>query len=201
MARPSMRPASRSTLLPRRRWSRKVEAAVETEISRIQREGVDADELEKAKKRLVRSMIFEQDSPASMANMYGSSLTTGSTVRGCPAVDGRDSGCHGRPGEGRCSEVSQSAACGDGVSSSVARNVAIERGSQNDQSNCISRRFPACIASNPVPRRYRANDGSCENPAGKVGRRHKAWLVEDYSVPIISVALRLRRRRDAGSRG
>ncbi len=59
----------------------KVQAAVETEISRIQREGVTADELEKAKKRLVRSMIFEQDSPASMANMYGSALTTGSTVQ------------------------------------------------------------------------------------------------------------------------
>jgi zinc protease len=59
----------------------KVQAAVEAEIVKIQRDGVTADELEKAKKRLVRGMVFAQDSPSSMANMYGQALTTGSTVQ------------------------------------------------------------------------------------------------------------------------
>lgn len=58
----------------------KLETAVDAEVTRIQRDGVTADELERAKTRLVRSMIFAQDSPSSMANMYGAALTTGSTV-------------------------------------------------------------------------------------------------------------------------
>jgi zinc protease len=59
----------------------KLETAIDAEIARIKREGVSADELERAKNRLVRGMIFAQDSPSSLANMYGSALTTGSTVK------------------------------------------------------------------------------------------------------------------------
>ena len=59
----------------------KLETAIDAEVARIQRDGVSADELERAKKRLVRGMIFAQDSPSSMANMYGSALTTGNTVK------------------------------------------------------------------------------------------------------------------------
>ena len=59
----------------------KLETAVNAEVARIQKDGVSEDELQKAKNRLVRSMIFAQDSPSSMANMYGSALTTGSTVK------------------------------------------------------------------------------------------------------------------------
>jgi zinc protease len=58
----------------------KLEAAVDAEIVRIQRDGVSADELDRAKNRLVRSMIFARDNPAGMANMYGAALTTGNTV-------------------------------------------------------------------------------------------------------------------------
>uniref|UniRef100_UPI0035A88C24 M16 family metallopeptidase n=1 Tax=Mesorhizobium sp. LHD-90 TaxID=3071414 RepID=UPI0035A88C24 len=59
----------------------KLENEVDAEIARVQRDGIGADELEKAKNRLVRSMVFAQDSPSSLANMYGSALTTGSTVK------------------------------------------------------------------------------------------------------------------------
>jgi zinc protease len=57
-----------------------VEKAVDFEIARIAREGVTADELEKAKNRYVRSMIFARDRQSSMANIYGSTLATGGTV-------------------------------------------------------------------------------------------------------------------------
>ncbi|MFI0843615.1 M16 family metallopeptidase [Mesorhizobium sp. IMUNJ 23232] len=59
----------------------KLETSINAEVARIQKDGVSEDELQKAKNRLVRSMIFAQDSPSSMANMYGSALTTGSTVK------------------------------------------------------------------------------------------------------------------------
>ncbi|WP_432284103.1 pitrilysin family protein [Aminobacter sp. BA135] len=57
-----------------------VEAAVDVEIRRIIKDGVTSDELEKAKDRFVRSMIFARDNQASMANIYGSTLATGGTV-------------------------------------------------------------------------------------------------------------------------
>lgn len=58
-----------------------VEAAVNAEVVRIAAEGVTADELEKAKKRLVRSMVFARDKQAAMANIYGATLATGGTVQ------------------------------------------------------------------------------------------------------------------------
>jgi len=58
----------------------RLEAAVAAEVQRIQRDGVTESELEKAKNRLIRGMVFAKDSPSSMANIYGAALTTGNTV-------------------------------------------------------------------------------------------------------------------------
>ena len=59
----------------------KVEQEVDAEIARIIKDGVTDSELEKAKNRYVRSMIFARDSQSGMANIYGVALTTGSTVQ------------------------------------------------------------------------------------------------------------------------
>ncbi|WP_287152122.1 pitrilysin family protein, partial [Mesorhizobium sp.] len=48
-----------------------VQAAVEAEVARIAKDGVTSGELEKAKDRFVRSMIFARDKQDSMANIYG----------------------------------------------------------------------------------------------------------------------------------
>jgi len=58
-----------------------VEAAVDMEVARIGRDGVTDAELQAAKDRFVRSMIFARDRQESMANIYGSTLATGGTVR------------------------------------------------------------------------------------------------------------------------
>ncbi|MDX8482395.1 pitrilysin family protein [Mesorhizobium sp. VK24D] len=58
-----------------------VEAAVDAEIARIVKDGVTDDELERAKTRYVRSMIFTRDKQDEMANMYGSTLATGGNVK------------------------------------------------------------------------------------------------------------------------
>ncbi len=57
-----------------------VERETDIEIARIAEEGVTAEELEAAKNRYLRSIIFARDNQSGMANMYGSALTTGSTV-------------------------------------------------------------------------------------------------------------------------
>ena len=57
-----------------------VEAGIDAEITRIIKDGVTDSELEKAKNRFVRSMIFARDNQSSMANIYGAALTTGGTV-------------------------------------------------------------------------------------------------------------------------
>jgi zinc protease len=58
-----------------------VEAAVDAEVMRIAKDGVTNEELEKAKDRYVRSMIFARDKQDSMANIYGSTLATGGNVQ------------------------------------------------------------------------------------------------------------------------
>ncbi|CDX44935.1 Uncharacterized zinc protease y4wA [Mesorhizobium sp. ORS 3359] len=58
-----------------------VEAAVDAEIARIVKDGVTGDELERAKTRYVRSMIFARDKQKDMANMYGSTLASGGNVK------------------------------------------------------------------------------------------------------------------------
>ncbi len=57
-----------------------VQQAVDTEIAAIVKDGVGERELEAAKDRFVRSMIFARDNQSSMANIYGASLATGETV-------------------------------------------------------------------------------------------------------------------------
>lgn len=57
-----------------------LEKGVAAELARIIDEGVTETELEKAKMRFVRSMIFARDNQASMANIYGATLSTGGTA-------------------------------------------------------------------------------------------------------------------------
>ncbi len=57
-----------------------VEKAIDAEIAKIATDGVTGDEVEKAKKRFVRSMIFARDEQDGMARIYGSTLATGGTV-------------------------------------------------------------------------------------------------------------------------
>ena len=57
-----------------------VEEAIDAEIRRLIKDGVTETELEKAKNRFVRSMIFARDSQSGMANIYGATLATGGTV-------------------------------------------------------------------------------------------------------------------------
>ncbi|UVK49262.1 insulinase family protein (plasmid) [Mesorhizobium sp. AR07] len=58
-----------------------IEAAVDAEIARIARDGVTSDELDKAKDRYVRSVIFAHDQQDSIASMYGSTLATGGNLK------------------------------------------------------------------------------------------------------------------------
>ncbi len=57
-----------------------VETAIDAEIARIVADGVTDEEVEKARKRFVRSMIFARDEQDGMARIYGSTLATGGTV-------------------------------------------------------------------------------------------------------------------------
>ena len=58
-----------------------VQAAIDVEIASIVKDGVTEKELESARNRFLRAMVFARDSQASMANLYGTALATGSTVK------------------------------------------------------------------------------------------------------------------------
>ncbi|MEO3998213.1 pitrilysin family protein [Mesorhizobium sp. CAU 1732] len=57
-----------------------VEKAIDAEIEKLVKDGVTQDELDKSKKRALRSMIFARDDQSGMARIYGATLTTGGTV-------------------------------------------------------------------------------------------------------------------------
>lgn len=57
-----------------------VKQAILVELGRIAEEGVSDDELEKAKNRFLKSVIFARDNQSSMARIYGASLAVGETV-------------------------------------------------------------------------------------------------------------------------
>jgi zinc protease len=57
-----------------------VEEAIDAEIAELIKNGVTDKELEQAKRRFLRSVIFARDNADGMANLYGSALATGSTV-------------------------------------------------------------------------------------------------------------------------
>ncbi|WEX91740.1 insulinase family protein (plasmid) [Sinorhizobium garamanticum] len=57
-----------------------VEDAIDTEVRKIIDAGVPDVELENAKNRLVRSVIFARDSQQEIAQLYGEALATGSTA-------------------------------------------------------------------------------------------------------------------------
>ena len=57
-----------------------VERAVDAQVQRLIEDGVTPAELDAAKMRYIRSLIFARDEQASMANIYGSRLANGSTI-------------------------------------------------------------------------------------------------------------------------
>jgi zinc protease len=57
-----------------------VEAAVDAVIAEIVDKGVNAEELERARNRLVADAVYAQDSQSSLARWYGASLATGLTI-------------------------------------------------------------------------------------------------------------------------
>lgn len=55
-------------------------AAVNAEIVDIIRHGISENELEQARRRFIKAMIFSRDSPSGLAQIYGAALATGQTI-------------------------------------------------------------------------------------------------------------------------
>jgi len=57
-----------------------LESEIDTVIAQLADKGIEPDELERSKSRLIAEAVFAQDNQASMARWYGAALTTGATV-------------------------------------------------------------------------------------------------------------------------
>jgi len=57
-----------------------LEDAIDEVIAEVVANGITAEEIERAKTRMVAAFVYAQDSQSSLARLYGSALTTGSTV-------------------------------------------------------------------------------------------------------------------------
>jgi zinc protease len=56
------------------------EKAIDEVIAEVAEKGITADELERAKTRMIADAVYAQDNQAALARWYGAALTTGSTV-------------------------------------------------------------------------------------------------------------------------
>jgi zinc protease len=59
-----------------------LEAAIDAIVAEVVAHGVTADELDRAKTRLIADAVYAEDNQASLARWYGSALATGQTVEG-----------------------------------------------------------------------------------------------------------------------
>jgi zinc protease len=57
-----------------------LEASLDAALAEVIEHGVTAEELERAKSRMIADMVYAQDSQTTLARIYGVALTTGSTV-------------------------------------------------------------------------------------------------------------------------
>jgi len=57
-----------------------LEEAIDVILAQVIEKGIGAEEIERAKGRMVAAFIYGQDNQSSLARLYGSALTTGSTV-------------------------------------------------------------------------------------------------------------------------
>jgi zinc protease len=57
-----------------------LDEAIDSVIAELAEKGVTADELERAKSRLVADTIYAQDNQATLARWFGGGMTSGSTV-------------------------------------------------------------------------------------------------------------------------
>jgi zinc protease len=58
-----------------------METALDGEVARLIKDGVETGELERAKTRLIADTVYDLDSQASLARMFGSALTTGMSIK------------------------------------------------------------------------------------------------------------------------
>jgi zinc protease len=57
-----------------------LEDAIDGVLAEVIDKGIAADEIERAKSRMIAAYVYAQDNQASLARLYGAALTTGSTV-------------------------------------------------------------------------------------------------------------------------
>src|SRR5205085_3485784 len=57
-----------------------LEDAIDAVVADVAEKGITAEELERAKTRMIANYIYAQDNQSTLARLYGAALTTGSTV-------------------------------------------------------------------------------------------------------------------------
>jgi zinc protease len=58
-----------------------LEAALDAEVAKLIKDGINTDELERAKTRLIADTVYDLDSQASLARTFGSALATGMEIK------------------------------------------------------------------------------------------------------------------------
>ena len=162
-------------------------------IDDVVAKGVTADEVERAKNRLIADAVYAQDSQATMARWYGAALTTGSTVEiGADLARPHPRGDR-RRGQRRRQDLARQAALGDRLSGQGRRS---ERTSEREPARLRLLAGLAAVLIVASPRRSPPRATTVERVVSPGGI--EAWLVHEPSLPLVAIELRVRRRRRRG---
>ena len=165
-----------------------LEEAIDAVIDDVVANGVTADEVERAKNRLIADAIYAQDSQATMARWYGAALATGSTVDKVTRLGGPYPRGHRRRGQRRGQELARQAPLGDRLSRS--RTPRIGRTSGRDRTVEIRHRIGGGADCRGGATRERDHDRT-----GGVARRHRGLAGARAVAAAAGDQLRLPRRR------
>ncbi len=154
-------------------------------------DGVDADELERAKTRLVAEAIYAQDSQSTLARWYGASLATGQTIRDVQEWPQRIEAVTRRGRARRRAQMARSAPRRHRLSAADRTTDGGLRPPTQSRRRRESRR--ARGNADEHTRRPIRSPSSAVNLRDLVSPRGvRFWLVEDYAVPLVALEFAFR---------
>ena len=149
-------------------------------IAEVIDKGVTAEELERAKTRLIADAVYAQDNQASMARWYGAALTTGATVKDVRRWPDRIRAVTAGAGAGRRPPMARQAALGHRLS---------DQGREPAGGEAIMSRLVGRCSRSPRSRCWRRAPAASAMKIEKIVSPSgiEAWLVREQTVPLVAL--------------
>ena len=156
---------------------------MEAAIEKLQKEGVSEEELARAKRSSIAQAIYSLDNQTALANIVGQALVIGRTLQDVQSWPVAHPDGDGRAGAGGRRKIPAAGILRDRLSGARGRGAQLMSLSSFPRLSAIltGAVMTLALVSVSVPARA-ATVQEITSPGGL-----KAWLVEDYTVPIVTI--------------